>query len=60
MALGHSCAEKQDVAIKTLFFLLQISVSTIFSYVSSKLGIGYRNGIAPCHYGCSAFQGGRW
>lgn len=22
------------------------------------LGIGYRNGIAPCHYGCAAFQGG--
>lgn len=39
------------------FFLIWISVSLIFSYVSIKLGIGYRNGIAPCHYGCAAFQG---
>lgn len=62
-ALGHFCSEKKNMAMKSIFFffLLWISVSTVFGYVSIKLGIGYRSGVAPCHYSCSAcsaFQGG--
>ena len=58
MALEHCFSEMQDMAMKNFGFLPWICVSAVFINVSIKLGIGYRHGIAPCHYGCAAFQEG--